>query len=201
MALVAAMGISMAPILSAPAQAAYSSYVISGGSGNTVTAGQSFVLSVSITCDTQMSSSNYPSMYYMVNSSPWLNGYYSSAPVLSNGNLTATFNVTLTAPSTPGSYSMYAYGRGTICFGDSYNFTNSPSQTLVVVSAPTVTAMSPSINSTGVTTSPEISLTYNAAITARTGNYYLKRYSDDVTVQTFDVAGLTIASSQVILGT
>jgi hypothetical protein len=200
MALVAAMGISMAPILSAPAQAAYSSYVISGGSGNTVTAGQSFVLSVSITCDTQMSSSNYPSMYYMVNSSPWLNGYYSSAPVLSNGNLTATFNVTLTAPSTPGSYSMYAYGRGTICFGDSYNFTNSPSQTLVVVSAPTVTAMSPSINSTGVTTSPEISLTYNAAITARTGNYYLKRYSDDVTVQTFDVAGLTIASSQVILG-
>jgi hypothetical protein len=203
MAILVAMGVSLTPIISAPAQAAYSSYVISGGSGNTVTAGQSFVLSVSITCNTQMSlsaSPYYPSMYYLVNSSPWLNGYYASAPVLSNGNLTATFNVTLTAPSTPGSYSMYAYGRGDVCFGDSYNFTYSATQTLVVVSAPTVTSMNPAINSTNITTSPNIALTYNSAVTARTGNYYLKKFADDVTVQTFDVSTLTVSGSQVVLG-
>jgi hypothetical protein len=204
MAILVAMGVSLTPVLSAPAQASYSSYVISGGSGNTVTAGQSFVLSVSITCNTQMSlsaSPYYPSMYYLVNSSPWLNGYYPTAPVLSNGNLTATFNVTLTAPSTPGSYSMYAYGRGDVCFGDSYNFTYSPTETLVVVSAPTVTAMNPAANSTSITTSPNIALTYNSAVTARSGNYYLKRYSDDVTIQTFDVSTLTVSGSQVVLGT
>lgn len=203
MVVVMAMGISLTPILSPPAQAAYSSYVISGGSGNTVTAGQSFVLSVSITCNTQMSlsaSPYYPSMYYLVDSSPWLNGYYSSAPVLSNGNLTATFNVTLTAPSTPGSYPMYAYGRGDVCFGDSYNFQSSTTQTLVVASAPTVTSMTPAINSTSITTSPNIALTYNSAVTARTGNYYLKRFSDDVTVQTFDVSTRTVSGSQVVLG-
>jgi hypothetical protein len=203
MVLVMAMGISLTPILSTPAQAAYSSYVISGGSGNTVTAGQSFVLSVSITCNTQMSLSAapyYPSMYYLVNSSPWLNGYYPSAPVLSNGNLTATFNVTLTAPSTPGSYTMYAYGRSDVCFGDSYNFTYSTTQTLVVVSAPTVTSMNPALNSTSITTSPNIALTYNSAVTARTGNYYLKKFSDDVTVQTFDVSTQTVSGSQVVLG-
>ncbi|MHB8744800.1 MAG: autotransporter domain-containing protein [Sulfuricaulis sp.] len=92
----------------------------------------------------------YPSMYYYVSgsgTSPY-NGVY-GAPVLSNSNLTATYTVTVTASSTAGSYNMYAYGRdnpsGLICFGDSYNFTNSPTVALVInsstPSAPTITGI------------------------------------------------------------
>jgi len=77
----------------------------------------------------------YPSMYYMVRSSPWINGVY-GGPSLSGDQRTATFSVTVTAPSRAGTYSMYAYGRdnpfGRTCTGDSYNFANSSNFNFVV---------------------------------------------------------------------
>lgn len=203
-AMAAAMGLSLAPVMSAPAQAAYSNYVISAGSGNVITAGQPFVLSITITCNTAMSttaSPYYPNMYYLVNSSPWLNNYISGAPTLSNNNLTATWNVPLTAPSTPGTYPMYGYGRSDVCFGDSYNFTYTPTVNLSVVSGPIVSSMAPAAAATNVATTTEISLNYDSAFTARTGNYYLKRFTDDVTIQSFDVTTLSSSSNRLILGT
>jgi len=77
----------------------------------------------------------YPSMYYMVRSTPSINGVY-GRPALSSDRRTATFGVTVTAPSRPGNYVTYAYGRdaptGGTCTGDSYNFANSLAFTLTV---------------------------------------------------------------------
>ena len=86
----------------------------------------------------------YPSMYYMVRSSPWINGVY-RGPSLSADGRTATFSVTVTAPGRAGTYSMYAYGRdnpfGRTCTGDSYNFANSSSFGFVVTGEPVTAAV------------------------------------------------------------
>jgi len=96
----------------------------------------------------------YPSMYYMVRSSPWINGVY-GGPTLSDGRRTATFSVTVTAPSQPGNYAMYAYGRdnpkGGTCTGDSYNFANSGTFTLTVGN-PTVLATTTTLPAESTTT-------------------------------------------------
>lgn len=67
----------------------------------------------------------FPSMYYITNSSPRINGVYSS-PVLSSDGKTATWTVLVDAPGAPGTYTFQAYGRdnptGPTCFGDSFNF-------------------------------------------------------------------------------
>lgn len=93
----------------------------------------------------------YPSMYYLVNSSPRLNGVY-GGPSLSGDRRTATFSVTLTAPASEGIFNMYAYGRdnptGGTCTGNSYNFSNSPTTRLTVDATPTVTTLAPLISTT-----------------------------------------------------
>ena len=100
--------------------------------------GSRIVLTTTISCGRQMSTSSrpyYPSMYYMVSSSPWINGVY-GRPTLSADRRTATFTVTVTAPTTAGTYQMYAYGRdnpfGGTCTGNSYNFSASSMFSLVV---------------------------------------------------------------------
>ena len=120
-------------------------------SPNPVRPGQQFVLTTTISCGRQMSASAspyYPSMYYMVSSSPRLNGVYSGTS-LSGDRRTATFSVTLNAPVTEGSFNMYAYGRdnptGGTCTGDSYNFSNSATTRLTVNATPTVTTVAPTI--------------------------------------------------------
>ena len=116
-------------------------------SPNPVRPGQQFVLTTTISCGRQMSTSAspyYPSMYYMVSSSPRLNGVY-GGPSLSGDRRTATFSVTLTAPATKGDFNMYAYGRdnpaGSTCTGNSYNFSNSATTRLTVDATPTVTTV------------------------------------------------------------
>jgi len=114
----------------------------------------------------------YPSMYYMVRSSPWINGVY-GGPTLSDGRRTATFSVTVTAPSQPGNYAMYAYGRdnpfGRTCTGDSYNFANSGTFTLTVGN-PTVLATTTTLPAESTTTTsirirtPEISTTTSTTV-------------------------------------
>ena len=135
----------------------YSGWTITAGSNNWVKPGEAFQMAISLTCNETMSlnsSPYYPSMYYMVNSSPWLNGYLSSPPALSADRKTATWTVNLTAPATPGSYEMYAYGRGTVCFGDGYNFKNSSRERLLVQeAAPTTSStVSQSISPTASST-------------------------------------------------
>lgn len=127
-------------------------------SANPATPGSRIVLTTTISCGKQMSTTAapyYPSMYYMVSSSPWINGVY-GRPSLSTDRRTATFTVTVTAPSTAGSYQMYAYGRdnpfGGTCTGNSYNFSVSPRFTLVVGSGAT-TSSSTSIAEVSSTTS------------------------------------------------
>jgi hypothetical protein len=104
-------------------------------------------------------------MYYLVNSSPRLNGVY-GGPSLSGDRRTATFSVTLTAPATQGDFNMYAYGRdnptGGTCTGNSYNFSNSPTTRLTVDATPTVTTLAPLIN---MTLAPLISTTVAPTVT------------------------------------
>jgi hypothetical protein len=137
-------------------------------SPNPVRPGQQFVLTTTISCSRQMSTSAspyYPSMYYLVNSSPRLNGVY-GGPSLSGDRRTATFSVTLTAPATQGDFNMYAYGRdnptGGTCTGNSYNFSNSPTTRLTVDATPTVTTLAPLIN---MTLAPLISTTVAPTVT------------------------------------
>jgi len=104
-------------------------------------------------------------MYYLVSSSPRLNGVY-GRPSLSGDWRTATFSVTLTAPATQGDFNMYAYGRdnptGGTCTGNSYNFSNSPTTRLTVDATPTVTTLAPLIN---MTLAPLISTTVAPTVT------------------------------------
>jgi hypothetical protein len=126
-------------------------------SPNPVKVGQQFVLTTTISCGRQMSTSAapyYPSMYYLVNSSPRLNGVY-GGPSLSGDRRTATFSVTLTAPAAKGVFNMYAYGRdnptGGTCTGNSYNFSNSPTTRLTVDATPTVTTVAPTVTTVAPT--------------------------------------------------
>ncbi|MCX6530950.1 MAG: LPXTG cell wall anchor domain-containing protein [Actinobacteria bacterium] len=126
-------------------------------SPNPVRPGQQFVLTTTISCGRQMSTSAspyYPSMYYMVSSSPRLNGVY-GGPSLSGDRRTATFSVTLTAPATKGDFNMYAYGRdnptGGTCTGNSYNFSNSATTRLTVDATPTVTTVAPTVTTVAPT--------------------------------------------------
>lgn len=151
-----------APTPAPVATSGYSGWNVSAGTSNWVRPGQTFQMVISLTCNDAMSLNSapyYPSMYYMVMSSPWLNGYLQAPPQLSDDKKTATWTVTLTAPSTPGEYEMYAYGRGTVCFGDGYNFANSARQKLVVNSnAPTVASSSNTVSpSTSASVSPTTS--------------------------------------------
>jgi len=96
-------------------------------------------------------------MYYMVNSSPWINGVY-GGPSLSSDGRTATFSVTVTAPTRAGNYPMYAYGRdnpfGGTCTGDSYNFAYSSRVSFVVRGdAVSTTTLAPSATERATTTS------------------------------------------------
>jgi hypothetical protein len=115
-------------------------------------------------------------MYYLVNSSPWLNGVY-GRPSLSGDRRTATFSVTLTAPATQGDFNMYAYGRdnptGGTCTGNSYNFSNSPTTRLTVDATPTVTTLAPLINMTlapliSTTVAPTVAPTVTTVTTVTT---------------------------------
>ncbi|MGA9775026.1 MAG: fibronectin type III domain-containing protein [Candidatus Dormiibacterota bacterium] len=74
-----------------------------------------------------------PSLYYLVSGPVTLNSYYTST-TLTNGGDTAQASVTL-GPLPAGSYTVYAYGRGTPCFASSYNYTNTTVSTLVVPAA------------------------------------------------------------------
>lgn len=136
----------------------YSDWRISVGATNQVNPGEVFELQISITCNQEMSltaSPYYPSMYYMVRTSPWLNGYLSDRPLLSSDRKTATWTVQLEAPSSAGSFEMYAYARGQVCFGDSFNFAYSSRATLRIETG-----------ITGATTSPSVSQTASPAVTA-----------------------------------
>ncbi len=155
-------------------------------SPNPVKVGQQFVLTTTISCGRQMSTSAspyYPSMYYLVNSSPRLNGVY-GGPSLSGDRRTATFSVTLTAPATKGDFNMYAYGRdnptGGTCTGNSYNFSNSATTRLTVDATPTVTTVAPT-----VTTIAPTSLLEGSAGVARapgTGGVVVNGRVTDLTV-------------------
>jgi hypothetical protein len=122
-------------------------------------------------------------MYYLVNSSPRLNGVY-GGPSLSGDRRTATFSVTLTAPATKGDFNMYAYGRdnptGGTCTGNSYNFSNSATTRLTVDATPTVTTVAPT-----VTTIAPTSLLEGSAGVARapgTGGVVVNGRVTDLTV-------------------
>lgn len=129
----------------------HSGWTISAGNNNQVEPGEAFELKISITCNQEMSLTGapyYPSMYYMVRTSPWLNGYLSDRPVLSPDRKTATWTVQLAAPSSVGSFEMYAYARGQVCFGDSFNFAYSSRETLRIETAITGATASPSVSQT-----------------------------------------------------
>ena len=158
------------------------SWVMSA-SKNPAAPGSRFVLTTTISCGRQMSvgaAPYYPSMYYMVRSRPWINGVY-SGPTLSGDRRTATFSVTVTAPTRADTYQMYAYGRdnptGGTCTGNSFNFANSPMFSLVVgnsdstttstsiaVGAPELIAV-PTTSSTNVVVMPSITTTAIAPTT------------------------------------
>ena len=126
-------------------------------SANPANPGQNIVLTTTISCGRQMSTvapPYYPSMYYMVRSTPWINGVYGN-PTLSADRRTATFTVSVRAPQTPGNYTMYAYGRdnpfGGTCTGDSYNFANSAMFSLAVGTETTTTVAAESTTTTSST--------------------------------------------------
>jgi hypothetical protein len=111
-------------------------------------------------------------MYYLVNSPQRINGVY-GRPTLSIDRRTATFTVTVTAPSTVGTYQMYAYGRdnpfGRTCTGDSFNFAASSVFTLAVgesLETTTTSTLSPEAS----TTSTSIALVAMPAITTTTSS-------------------------------
>jgi hypothetical protein len=114
-------------------------------------------------------------MYFMVRSTPWINGVY-GRPTLSADLRTATFTVAVTAPSTVGTYQMYAYGRdnpfGRTCTGDSYNFAASSVFTLVVgdaIETTTTSTLPPEVSTTSTSTTmvvmPAITTTTSPATT------------------------------------
>jgi hypothetical protein len=86
-----------------------------------------------------------PSLYYLVSGPATYNSYYTSVTLTNNGD-TAQASVTL-GPLSPGAYTVEAYGRGTPCFGSSFNYTWTTPVTLVVLaaapSAPTGVVASP----------------------------------------------------------
>jgi hypothetical protein len=114
-------------------------------------------------------------MYYLVNSPQRINGVY-GRPTLSNDRRTATFTVTVTAPSKVGTYQMYAYGRdnpfGRTCTGDSFNFAASSVFTLVVgdaIETTTTSTLPPEVSTTSTSTTmvvmPAITTTTSPATT------------------------------------
>ena len=109
-------------------------------------------------------------MYYLVNSPQRINGVY-GRPTLSNDRRTATFTVTVTAPSKVGTYQMYAYGRdnpfGRTCTGDSFNFAASSVFTLAVGESLETTTTS-TLPPEASTTSTSIALLAMPAITTTT---------------------------------
>jgi hypothetical protein len=117
-------------------------------------------------------------MYFMVRSTPWINGVY-GRPTLSADLRTATFTVAVTAPSTVGTYQMYAYGRdnpfGRTCTGDSFNFAASSVFTLVVgdaIETTTTSTLPPEVSTTSTSTTmvvmPAITTTTSPATTTTT---------------------------------
>ena len=122
-----------------------------------------------------------PSLYYWVSGPATYNSYYTSVTLANNGD-TAQASVTI-GPLSAGTYSVYAYGRGTPCFASSYNFTNTPVSTLVVSaagpSAPTGVVASPgsggavdlswSPSSDGTTTISSYTVTPSPACAGCTG--------------------------------
>lgn len=138
-------------------------------SSNPARPGETITIVTTISCGRRMSLTArpyYPSMYYMVRSSPRINGVY-RRPVLSDDSRTATFTVTVTAPTEPGTYSMYAYGRdnptGRTCTGDSFNFAATSVTSLVVgraVDLATTTTTLPDATTTSVRVpTPEVTTT------------------------------------------
>jgi hypothetical protein len=109
-------------------------------------------------------------MYYMVRSTPWINGVY-GRPTLSADRRTATFTVAVTAPSTVGTYQMYAYGRdnpfGRTCTGNSFNFAASSVFTLAVGETIETTTTS-TLPAEAPTTSTSIAIVAMPAITTTT---------------------------------
>jgi hypothetical protein len=114
-------------------------------------------------------------MYYLVNSPQRINGVY-GRPTLSNDRRTATFTVTVTAPSKVGTYQMYAYGRdnpfGRTCTGDSFNFAASSVFTLAVgesLETTTTSTLPPEVSTTSTSTTmvvmPAITTTTSPATT------------------------------------
>jgi hypothetical protein len=127
-------------------------------SRNPVPPGSRIELTTTISCGRQMNTTGapyYPSMYYLVNSPQRINGVY-GRPTLSSDRRTATFTVTVTAPSTAGTYQMYAYGRdnpfGGTCTGDSYNFASSSVFSLTVGSEEATTTIAATLETESTTT-------------------------------------------------
>ncbi|NND85403.1 MAG: fibronectin type III domain-containing protein, partial [Acidimicrobiia bacterium] len=93
-----------------------------------------------------------PSMYYVANNAvPW-NAYLGSCGSgnvtfdLSDDFLTMRWIVRVTAPTSAGTHSMYAYSRGTTFFDSSYNYSNTGSVNYSVTAldppgVPSVTAV------------------------------------------------------------
>ena len=106
----------------------------------------------------------------MVRSTPWINGVY-GRPTLSADRRTATFTVAVTAPSTVGTYQMYAYGRdnpfGRTCTGNSFNFAASSVFTLAVGETIETTTTS-TLPAEAPTTSTSIAIVAMPAITTTT---------------------------------
>ena len=124
-------------------------------SAASVGGGQEISLQASIICPAPMSKTSgnlWPSMYYMIWSSPYVNDVYRGDPTLSADGKTATWTVTVPAPLKAGRYRVQAYGRdnpaGVACMGDTYQFNYSASDLWLTVS--TTTAVAPE-TTTGMT--------------------------------------------------
>ena len=76
-----------------------------------------------------------PSLYYLVSGPTSENGYYTGTTLSDGGNV-ATASITFPSGTfSPGSYSIYAYGRGTPCFASSFNYTSSSTVSLSLAAA------------------------------------------------------------------
>jgi hypothetical protein len=125
----------------------YSSWKLTATGEPSLIANGQLKLSVTLVCNIAMALNKapyYPSMYYLVNSPTRINGVY-GAPVLSSDGKSATWTVTVPAPSA-GSYTFVAYARdnptGGTCFGDSYNFAYSNAEALTIAAVPEPTPSS-----------------------------------------------------------
>ncbi len=160
-------------------------------SANPANPGQNIVLTTTISCGRQMSTvapPYYPSMYYMVRSTPWINGVY-RGPSLSADRRTATFTVSVAAPTTPGIYTMYAYGRdnpfGGTCTGDSYNFANTAMFKLTVGNVEeTTTTVSELSTTTSAATIPVLPTITTTSTTTPTTTSTSSSTSSSVVVST-----------------